>query len=353
MNNLFFRVSNQEKIIFAKHLSIMVKTGMPIVDSLQLLKKQATSKTMKKILAELVDDVSNGQFLSTGLEKFKNVFGELFINVIRVGEASGILYENLNYLAEELQKNQNLNKKIKGALIYPVIIGVSTIGIVGFLTVYIFPKILPVFKSLKITLPITTRALIAVSNFLVAYGFYVVIGLIIFIIFIWLILKIKVVKYSATRFLLVLPLAGRLSKHYNIANFCRTLGLLLRSDIKVVEAITITSTTTANLIYKEQIGKIATGVSRGEEISQFLIGRPDLFPPMVGEMISIGEKTGNLSETLLYLSEFYENDVDDVTKNLSSILEPLLIVVMGVLIGFVALSIITPIYSVTQGLKIK
>jgi len=353
MNNLFFRVTNQEKIIFVKHLSIMVKTGMPIIDSLQLLKKQATSKAMKKILTELVNDVSNGQFLSTGLEKFKNVFGDLFINIVRVGEASGILYENLNYLAEELQKSQNLRKKIKGALIYPIIIGVATLGIVGFLTVYIFPKILPVFKSLKITLPITTRILIAVSNFLVVYGFYFVIGLAIFIIFLWLILKIKIVKYIATRFLLVLPLVKRLSKHYNIANFCRTLGLLLRSDIKVVEALTITATTTNNLIYKEQISKIATGVSRGEEISQFLNNRTDLFPPMVGEMISIGEKTGNLSETLLYLSEFYENDVDDVTKNLSNILEPFLIIVMGVLIGFVALSIITPIYSVTQGLKVK
>jgi len=331
----------------------MVKTGMPILASLQLLKKQASSKTMKKIINQIIDDVSNGQFLSTGLERFKNIFGDLFINVIRVGEASGILYENLNYLADELQKNQNLKKKIKGALIYPAIIAVTTIGIIGFLTVYIFPKILPVFKSLKITLPITTRVLIAISEFLVAYGFYVIIGLIIFIISLWLIFKIKAIKHAATRFLLVLPLAGRLSKHYNISNFCRTLGLLLRSDIKVVEAINITSATVSNLIYKEQIGEIATGVSRGEEISRYLIGRPDLFPPMVGEMISIGEKTGNLSDTLLYLSEFYENDVDDVTKNLSSILEPILIVVMGVLIGFVALSIITPIYSVTQGLKVK
>jgi len=331
----------------------MVKTGMPIVDSLQLLKKQATSKTMKKILAELVDNVSNGQFLSTGLENFKNIFGDLFINIIRVGEASGILYENLNYLADELQKDQNLKKKIKGAMIYPIIVAVATLGIIGFLTVYIFPKILPVFKSLKIKLPVTTRALMAVSDFLVSYGLYAILGLIVLIILLWLLFKIRVVKLIGTRILLALPLAGRLSKHYNIASFCRTLGLLLRSDIKVVEAINITATTASNLIYKEEMKKIATGVSRGEEISRYIIGRSDLFPPMVGEMISIGEKTGNLSETLLYLSEFYESDVDDVTKNLSSVLEPILIIVMGMLIGFVALSIITPIYSVTQGLKVK
>lgn len=347
------RVPLQEQVLFAKHLAIMVKTGMPILDSLQLLKKQTKSKSMQKILNQVISDVSNGQFLSASLDKYHKIFGDLFINIVRVGEASGILYENLNYLAEELGKKQALKKKIKGAMIYPLIILIATIGIVTLLTVYVFPKILPIFQSMKINLPITTKLLIVISNFLTNYGIFVFLGLIIFIIVFWLVLKLKTMKFVINKIMLMLPVVGSMTQAYNIANFCRTLGLLLKSDVKVVEAMTITATTTANPIYRKSLAGISDSVSRGEEISHHLDKAPSLFPAMVTQMVSIGEHTGNLSETLLYLSNYYEEEVDDETKNLSNILEPALMVFMGLIVGFIALSIITPIYEVTQGLKLK
>lgn len=353
MNTFFLRISSQEQIIFVKHLAMMLKAGMSILDSLKMLKKQAGSKSMIKVLDSVITEVANGQFLSSALEKFKSVFGDFFINLIRVGEASGILYENLNYLAIELNKKKELKKKIVGAMIYPLIIVSATFGVTGLMTVYIFPKILPIFKSLNVKLPFTTKILIGVSEFLINYGVYVILGILIFIILSWILLKIKKIHYIFDRLILILPLFGRMTANYNMSNFCRTLGLLLKSDVKVVEAVSITADTIKNLVYKKELKEIAKDVTKGEEISRRLEEHQKIFPPMVSQMIAIGESTGNLSETLLYLADFYEKEVDDTAKNLSNILEPLLMILMGFLVGFIAISIITPIYEVTQSVKVK
>ena len=350
MNNPFLRVPAQEKIIFARHLAIMIKASMSIVDGLKMLKKQTKSKSMAKILDQLSTDVSNGQFLATSMEKFKNVFGDLFINVIRVGEAGGILYENLNYLAEELKKKNELRKKIVGAFIYPVVVIVATFGIAGLLAIYIFPKIVPVFQSLNVKLPFTTLALMAVSSFLLHNGLWVLLGLVIFIIAILLLHKIKLIHLLLDKIVLILPLIGKMSRDYNTANLCRTLGLLLKSDVKVVEAISTTADSLSNLAYRNELKKVSLEITKGEEISTQLEKNTRLFSPMLSQMVAVGEKTGNLSETFLYVSDFYEKEVDEIVKNLSVVLEPILMVAMGIIVGFVAVSIITPIYQVTQNL---
>ncbi len=329
----------------------MIKAGMSILDSLKLLRKQARSRSMKKILDHLTDEISNGQFLSTALENFRSVFGDFAVNIIRVGEASGILYENLNYLTEELTKKKELKRKILGALIYPMVIVAATFGITGLLTIYIFPKILPIFKSLNVVLPISTRILIAVSDFLIHYGGFVALGFLGMVILIWLILRIKAVRFLNDRIILMVPLIGNMSQNYNMANFCRTLGLLLKSDIKVVEAISITADTLTNLVYKKELKNISVDIARGEEISKHLEQKTRLFPSMLSQMVAIGENTGNLSETFLYLSEFYEKEVDETVKNLSNVLEPVMMVLMGAIVGFIAISIITPIYEITQNLR--
>jgi len=167
----------------------------------------------------------------------------------------------------------------------------------------------------------------------------------------WLILKIKTVRFLLARLIISLPLVGKISRNYNVASFCRTLGLLLKSDIKVVEAVSITADTINNLIYKKELKHISANITKGEEISKNLKEKPNLFPLMLSQMIAIGENTGNLDETLLYLSDFYEKEIEELTKNLSTVLEPALMVLMGIIVGFIAVSIITPIYEVTQGLK--
>jgi type IV pilus assembly protein PilC len=350
MNNPFLRIPAQEKIIFARHLAIMVKASMSIVDSLKMIKKQTKSKSMAKILDQLSEDVSNGQFLATSMEKYKNVFGDLFVNIIRVGEAGGILYENLNYLAEELKKKYELRKKIVGAFIYPVIVTGATFGISGLLAIYIFPKIVPVFQSLNVKLPFTTQILMATSSFLLENGLWVLLGFVLFIIAVLLLHKMKLVHLLFDKIILGVPLFGKMSQNYNAANFCRTLGLLLKSDVKVVEAISTTADSLSNLAYRNELKKISLEVTKGEEISKQLEKNARLFPSMLSQMVAVGEKTGNLSETFLYVSDFYEKEVDEIVKNLSVVLEPILMVVMGIIVGFVAVSIITPIYQVTQNL---
>lgn len=328
----------------------MVRSGIQILQSLELLKKQAKSRAFVSILDQLILDIKNGRFLSVGLEKYRNIFGDFFINLVKVGETSGTLSENLKYLAEELKKREELRKKIKGAMAYPIIILMATLGITSIMIFIIFPKILPVLTSINVPLPLITRAFIAVSNFLINYGYWAGAGLVGLAIFFWLILKIKKVRFAWHKIIINLPLVGDMSRSVNIIGFGRTLGLLLRAGIKIVEALEITASTINNLVYRQEIAKIADGVRKGDPMSKYLTQNIKLFPPIFSQMILVGENTGKLDESILFLSDFYEAELDESTKTLSTFLEPILLLVMGVIVAFVALAIITPIYKITQTL---
>ncbi|MEK7481988.1 MAG: type II secretion system F family protein [Patescibacteria group bacterium] len=353
MTNIFLRVPLSEKMLFAKHLSIMIRSGMSILDSLWLLKKQAKTRSFKKILDQIIVNIDNGQFLSASLEKYRTVFGEFFISIIRIGEATGTLADNLNYLHEQLRKNYELRRKVKAAMIYPVIILIATLGIGSILIFYVFPKIMPIFKSLKVELPITTRILIAAVNFLNNYGLWVIVGLIVFIVLMFILLRIKAVRFLWHRLILALPIFGRVSIGVNMTNFARTLASLLKSGVKIVDAILITSDTMPNLVYQRELKVVAERIKSGETISQYLLEKKKFFPPIFAQMVEVGENTGRLDENFIYLADFYEAEVDEVFKNLSGILEPIMLLVMGGLVGFIAISIISPIYEITQGLNLK
>lgn len=346
--NSLLRVPLREQLVFARHLAVMARSGMPLLDSVFLLKKQTSSKSMRKILQKVTLDLSNGQFLSASLEQFRNVFGDLFIDIIRVGEASGTLSENLNYLADELKKKKELRSKVVGAMIYPIIVLAATLGITGLLTIFIFPKILPVFKSLNVDLPISTKILIAVSTTLTDYGGWVALSFFIFLVIFLVLIRIEKVRYLYHKILLYLPVIGVVVQAVNLSNFCRTLGITLKSGVQAVQAINITSSTLSNLVYRRELATIGVDLAKGESIAKHLSRHSTIFPPLLSQMVEVGESTGNLSDTFLYLSDFYEGELNDFTKNMSNILEPILMVTMGVIVGFVAISIITPIYEVTR-----
>lgn len=348
LKSLTLRVPLKEQVIFVRHLSVTAKAGLPLLESLKIIRKESRSRALSMIMDQLIIDISNGQFLSAGLEKFKNVFGNLFINIVRVGESTGILPENLNYLADELKKKQELKRKVVGAMIYPAVIVAATLGITALLTVYIFPKILPVFESMKVTLPLSTRILIGVSHFATNYGLYALLGAVVFGFFLYGLTFIRVIRYYLHRFLLLIPVFGTMVQDVNLANLCRTLGLTLKSGVQVVEAINITGESLSNLVYRKRLFELSESVRRGEALAPYFAKYRHLFPIMVSQMVSIGEASGNLSETLLYLSDFYDSEVSDATKNLSNVLEPILMVTMGIVVGFVAISIITPIYEITS-----
>src|SRR3989344_1457821 len=350
-SQFFERLPIQEKIDFARHLAIVTKAGLPVIEGLRVIRAQVTSKVLKEVIDRMVGDVEKGQSLADSLEMHKHIFGDFFINIIRVGETSGTLAQNLLYLAEELKKAKKLKSKIKSAMVYPMVILAATFGITAFLTFVVFPKILPVFSGLNIELPATTRFLISILDFSKAYGLYVLIGAVVFFVVFRILLRVQSVKYMFHRSIFFIPVVSGLMIYINMANFSRILGLLLKSGIRIVEAMIITSNTFENMVYRRVIGKAEDRIRRGEQLAEYLTEHGKFFPLLLTGMIKIGENTGNLEENLVYLADYYVEEVDNKIAALTSLLEPVLLLVMGVMVGFVAISIILPIYSISSGLS--
>ncbi|MEI7719593.1 MAG: type II secretion system F family protein [bacterium] len=345
------RFSVKDQAFFVKRLSFLINANIPILESLHMLRTQGRSPAFARIITLVIDDVSEGKQLSKSLSRFPDMFGTFAINLIKVGESSGILSQNLDYLADELKKRQVLRRKTIGALVYPALITVATLAIVAFLMVYLFPKIMPVFLSLHMKLPLSTRVVMAVSVFLQHWGFLVVVlSVLIGIVFSVALNKSTQFCFWVDRLLLRLPVVGEMIKAYNLANAGRTLGLLLKSGITLSTALVIVAETTPNPIYKKEWVMMSEAATRGAHLSLHLAHTPKLFPDIFAQMVAVGERTGNLANTLVYLSEFYEHEMDDFTKSLSSLIEPSLMLCMGLFVGFIAISIITPIYGITQNL---
>lgn len=351
-SKLFDRISVQDRINFARHLSLVVKAGLPIFEGLKIIQAQTDSPILKRVVESLIEDINNGKFLADGLQKYEYLFGDFFINIVRVGEASGTLAKNLLYLADELGREKALRSKVRSAMIYPLVILIATIGVSGFLTFYVFPKLIPVFGGLNVQLPMTTRMLLTALNFLREYGFYMLGGLVVFIVILRIVLKrVMPVRYILNRLLFFIPVVADLTVSVNMVNFTRVFGLLLKSGVKIVESITITKDTFNNLVYKGVLVSASEEVRKGGQLGIYLANYKRLFPPLVSGMVHIGESTGNLEENLAYLAEYYDGEVDTKLHSLTSLIEPLMLLVMGLLVGFVALSIITPIYTISQGIK--
>ncbi len=351
LSNSFIRVRLSEKVLFARHLSIMLKAGMTAVESLKLVRRQIGSKGFATILDKVISGVENGQFLSVALGEFKPAFGELFISIIKLGETSGTLSENLYYLAGEMKKDQQLRSKVKAALIYPIIILIFTVLVIIMLVFFVLPKLIAVFSTSTRALPITTRILVGTVSFISNYYYLIILAAIGLVILFKFLMRMPDVKYAFDRFLLMLPVIGNVYKNYDMAIAMRTLGLLLKSGMKIVEAVITTSEVLSNSVYKRAFLEAAEEVKKGEPMYKYLEKQGAIFPPTISHMIEVGEKTGNLDSNLMYLAEFYEEEVDETVKNLSSVLEPALLLVMGGIVGFVAVSIISQIYELSQGVK--
>ena len=345
------RVKAEDKINFTRHLSIVIKAGLPLLEGLRIIRRQTTSKNLGRVIDQVIANVNNGQFLATSLEKFPYVFDSFFVNIVRVGEVSGNLWTNLAYLSEELKKARELRGKMRSAMIYPMIVMMVMITIVGFLVFFVFPKVIPIFQSLKVSLPLSTRILIFVSESILNYWIYMFAGLILVITGFWASLKLPSLKYFVDAMVLRLPVFGRLSVEVNSANFCRVVAMLLKSGVRIVEAIEITSKTFTNSVYRKALEETADEIRKGEQLVHYLGNHKTIFPPLLVGLIEIGESTGNLEENLNYLANYYVEEVETRIKDMTVLLEPLLLLVLGLVVGFVAVSIILPIYQITQGVK--
>lgn len=345
-------LSIQEKINFARHLAIVVRVGLPIYEGLSIIKAQTESKALRGIIDHVMADVSNGKFLADSLGQYEYVFGEFFVNIVRVGESSGTLAQNLLYLAEELKRAKALRAKVRSAMVYPIVILIATVALTGFLTFFVFPKLLGVFSNLNVKLPATTQYLILIVEFLRQHGISILLGAIAgFIAFRFITKNVAAVKYVLNLLSFRVPVLGKLVIGVNMVNFTRVLALLLKSGVHIVEATNITADTFSNLVYKRALHEAATEVQKGGQLAAHLLRKKKFFPSLVTGMVRVGENTGTLEENLEYISQYYDEEVDNALHNLTSLLEPLLLLLMGGVVGFVAISIITPIYSISQGIK--
>lgn len=317
-----------------------------------MLQKQTRSKRRHAIYDSVISDVESGKNLSSSLAKFSHIFGDFIINIVRAGEHGGILHQNLNYLAEELQKRHELKQKVVGSLIYPLFIMLATFLVAGLLVLFIFPKIIPIFKSLNFGLPLSTKILLAVSNFFIAHSLYIFLGVIVLAIAFFIMMKKSItVRRIMSRAVLRIPIIGKIIQLYYITNFCRTLGLLLKSGIRIVEGLSIIAQSTGNVSYREASHSLSKNISTGRKLSLGLEDHKHLFSDVTPQMVAIGEISGNMAETLLYLADMHEHELEDLTKNLSNSIEPVLMIIMGLVVGFIAISVITPIYGITQNLS--
>lgn len=276
--------SLQDQILFTKRLGMILRSGMPIMEGLHMMGEESRTKSSAFIYRSLAIDVSNGQTLSNSLNKFPKIFGEFGINIIKIGERSGTLHENLEYLAGELKRKQTLKRKVVGALVYPAVIVFATVGITVMLTVYIFPKIVPIFASVKADLPMSTRALMKISTFLSNDWMWLIGGLFSFVVAFIAALRWKPFHLFVDAVILKLPLFGKLTKLYNLTNICRTMSLLLKSDVRIVESIELVANSTKNLVYRRELFRARDRLIQGQNISSQFKQRHDLFPPLLSQM---------------------------------------------------------------------
>jgi type IV pilus assembly protein PilC len=349
--DMFQSVPLKEKMIFARNLSIMVASGLTVSRAISNLALQTQNKTFKKILLDIFDEVQNGKFLSEGLAKYTNVFGELFINMVRVGETAGNLDEVLKIVAVQLEKEHNLKSKVKGAMVYPAVILVVMFVIGIIMLMFVLPKLMGVFKDMDAQLPPMTQFVVNLSDALRNHGLLVGGGFVILVLFLQYFLRQKAGKKALSWASLKFPLFSPLVKQMNCARFARIYSSLLKSGVGAVEALQIISRTLTNYYYQQALLGSVEDIQKGVSLSKILGDHPEIFPILVSQIVQVGEETGKTETVLLQLAEFYEEEVDQITKNMSSIIEPLLMVVIGGAVGFFAIAMLQPMYSLLDNIK--
>ncbi len=337
-------------MIFARHLAIMIGAGLAMTRALEILSLQTKNKSFAKIIKAIKESVNQGQPLADSLTKYPKIFSELFVNMVRVGETSGSLEETLKMLAYQMEKEYELKSKVRSAMIYPIIIVIAMFGIGLLMMVVVVPKLTLIFREMNTDLPFTTKMLISLSDLLSQHWLAVIFGIIALVLAGRFTAKTQVGKSYIDWTILRLPILGDITKKINSARLARTLGSLVESSVPIVQSLQIIAGTLENSFFRQSLTEASLAMQKGEQLSKFIDNYPQLYPAMVGQMIAVGEETGTLGTILGKLADFYEEEVDNITKGIASIIEPVLMVVIGAAVGFFAISMIQPMYSIMQGM---
>jgi type IV pilus assembly protein PilC len=343
------KVKSEELVIFSRQLATMIDAGLPLVQSLNILHEQAENQTFKDILKDIEQSIEGGSTLSESLGKYPKVFSGLFVNMVRAGEASGTLDEIMERLAAYMESSENLKRKVKSALIYPIAVMSVAFLIVVFMMIFVVPKFGEIFEGFGgAKLPGPTQFLIDVSRVMTSIYALIVVGVGVVVIFMSLkYIKTEQGRYKWDSILLKLPVFGILLRKVAISKFSRTLSTLLKSGVPILTALDIVAKTAGNKVIESVVNDTRNNIREGESIAEPL-SKSDVFPPMVVRMISVGEQTGALEDMLSRIADFYDEQVNAAVEGLTSLIEPLLISFLGVVVGGIVICMFLPIFKMTE-----
>ncbi|KKQ52020.1 MAG: type II secretion system protein F [Parcubacteria group bacterium GW2011_GWD2_38_12] len=334
-----------ELMVFSKNLSVMIGAGLALTRALEVLSKQTTNEILKTTLADVTAEVQKGKTFSDSLAMHQGAFSDLYINMVRSAEAAGNLEDILKLLAKQLKKEYDLKRRVKGAFMYPLVILVAMTGIGVLMMLFVVPSLAKTFKDLGVPLPLSTRVIIAIAEFGINYWYFFIAIISGSIYSSVLFSRTAIGKNLIDILFLKLPLIGSLTKKINSARFARTLSSLLEGGVPILKSLEIISKTIPNHYYRDSLKTVIDEVRKGKTLSESLEKYPELYPPLVTQMIAVGEETGAVSDILKRLAVFFETETTQTTKNMATIIEPFLMIIIGVIVGLFAISMMQPMYS--------
>lgn len=344
----FGKVSQKDILFFTRQFATLFAAGVPVVQAFDALIDQIKNKSFKKVLIQMRNDIEKGSSLAESMKRHPKVFNSLFINMVRAGEEGGILEKVLQRMADYFEKMIKLKRKIIGAMIYPSLIIAVAVLVVSIIMIFVIPTFAKLFGEMGIDLPLPTRITIAVSNFMAKSAVFILAGIIGFFVFIKFLRKSERGKKIIDGVLLKAPLLGVVLLKASLSRFARTLGTLLSSGVPILSSMEISARASANKIIEDVVLEMKEDVTAGKSLTEVLKTNPEIFPPIFVQMVSVGESTGATDEMLNKVADFYDEEVDNAVANLMSMLEPALIIFLGVTIGFIVLSLYLPIFRLGE-----
>jgi len=341
----FKRVSLKEKMMAVRNLQVMISAGVSLPKAILVISNQTKSRYFKKVLREIHDRIIKGDPLSSAIQNYPNIFPEIFSSMIKVGEKTGGLADVLGILASHLEKDHRLRSKVKGALMYPAVVVCAMIGIGVIMLITVVPKLNDAFKSLNVDLPTSTKIMMNLGTYMKEYWYLVFVFFLSIITFFILVKRKPKLKEKWDLFLLKLPFVSKLIKKINTTYTARTLSSLISGGVSITETLEIASETVSNTQFKKALQQAARDIKKGKKLSVIISQFPKIYPPIFVQMLEVGEETGKTSEVLSKLAEFFEEEVTNTTQNLASIIEPILLLIIGGVIALFAVSMVKPIYS--------
>ncbi len=345
------RVKTKDLMVFTRQLATLVDAGLPLLRGLRVLQRQCTHETLKTALTGMIETVETGNTFSESLGNYPKIFNHLYVNMVKAGEAGGVLETVLNRLAEFMEKAEKIKNKVKGAMTYPIVVLIAAVGIVAFLMVAVIPKFEEIFADLMEgqEMPAITQFVIGMSEWIQQYWLFLGAMIVGAVVLIKILVKTPAGAYARDVFALKAPVFGSLTQRTVVARMTRTLGTLLSSGVPVLQALSIVKDTTGNLVISKALQSVHDSVKEGEGMTAPL-GASGVFPPMVVSMVEVGEETGALAEMLIRIANTYDDEVDNAVASMTSIIEPIMIIFLAVVVGGIVMAMFMPLISIISNI---